>query len=283
MARTIAQIQAEIIAYKEAQPELAALASTSHRAIWRLWTFVIATAIAIEEQLTDIYISVIEALVARSSAASSLWIQDKMFKFQYDATDPQIIQLIDTVPVYPTVSESKRITTACSVTTSVNSSVEIKVAKSNPFKAFDGSQLVAAQNYIDTIGVAGINYTVISLAPDRIYIDANVYYNGQYSAVISTNVIAALDDYFQTLSQINFNGSLKMSDLEAVIRNVTGVTDVILNNVIGRADSVAFGSGTYYIQNSAIILRQFSPVAGYMIQEDTSGQTFADSLTFISQ
>ena len=283
MARTVQQIQAQIIAYKNAQPDLAGLTSTSHRAIWLLWTFVIASAIAIFEQLQDLYLATMEALVARSAPASALWLQKKFFEFQYSATDPQIIQLIDTVPTYPVVDVNKRIITACSVTSPASNIVNIKVAKSNPFVALSGLELTAAQSMIDTIGVAGIGYTVISLDADRIYIKANIYYKGQYSAVILDLVKTALNNYFQTLSQTNFNGSIKMVDIEGVIRNTEGVNDVVLVDVKGRANATAFALGTYFVQNQTLVSRLWNPAAGYIIEEDTVGQTFADSLTFISQ
>lgn len=293
MARSIAQIQQSIIDQIAATPELGyydddniwhnITENTSARSIWRLWTWVVATAIAVHEQLVDLYIIVIEAIVARASAASTLWVQDKLFKFQYDATTPQIVQLIDTVPQYPVVDESKRIITACSVTTDINNTVNIKVAKSNPYVALSAPEKSAAQSYIDTIGVAGITYVVISLNADKIYIDADIYFQGQYVTVISDNVIAALNAYFQRLSLINFNGSLKMSDLEGIIRNVEGVNDVVLKNVKGRDDATAFAFGTYFIQNSAVVQRLWNSTAGYIVQETTAGQTFADSLNFIAQ
>jgi len=283
MARTVAQIQAQIIQYKQGQTALDGLDSTSKRAIWLLWTYITAVAIAVLEQLIDAYVATVEALVARSSASSALWIQDKMFKFQYDATDPQVVQLIDTVPTYPNVDATKRIITACSVTSDLSNAVNIKVAKSDPYVALSGPELSAAQSYITTIGTAGINYVVQSKDADKIYIDATVYYAGQYAAVIENLVITALNNYLQTLSKINFNGSIKMSDLEAVIRNVEGVNDVVMNNVKARADVVVFANATPLIVNTTIVQRLYNPIAGYMVQETTSGQTFADSLTFIAQ
>lgn len=283
MARTISEIQAQIITEKNAQSDLNGLDSTSGRAIWRLWTFVVATCIAILEQIMDVYENTIETLVARSAGASTLWVQDKLFKFQFDATDPQIIQLIDTVPQYPVVDETKRIITACSVITDINNVVNIKVAKSNPYEALTTDEKNAAQSYISTIGAAGITYNLTSLDADKIYIDATIYYQGQYSAVISDSVITTINNYLQNLSIVNFNGSIKMSDLESVIRNVTGVNDVVMNNVKGRADAIAFAYGTYFIQNQTLLQRLWNPTAGYIVEETTSGQTFTDSLIFVAQ
>jgi len=283
MARTIAQIQAQIIATKEAQPELVGLTSTSKRAIWNLWTFVVAACIAIFEQLLDSFLTEVETQVAQSAGASVLWLQAKMFQFQYDATTPQVIQLINTVPQYPVVDANKRIITACSVTSSLSNQVSIKVAKSNPFVALASAELTAAQSYINTIGAAGITYNVISLNADKLYVQAQIYYQGQYSTVIQQNVIDAINSFLQNLSIVNFNGSMKISDLEGAIRNVAGVNDVVLNNVRGRDDASSFSNGIDLVLNNTVISRQWNTIAGYIVQETTTGKTFADSLTFIGQ
>lgn len=283
MARTIDTIQAEIIATKEAQPELAGLTSTSKRSIWYLWTYVIASCIAIFEQLLDSFLTKVEKQVSQSAGASILWLQAKMFEFQYDANIPQIVQLIDTVPQYPVVDPTKRIITACSVNSNVSNQVIIKIAKSNPYTALTSTELSSAQGYINVIGAAGIIYNVISLNPDKLYVDADIYYQGQYASIIQTNMIDAINNWLQTLSTTNFDGSIKMSDLEGVIRNVAGVNDVILNNVRGRDDASTFAAGIDLILNNTLVQRQWNTVAGYTIQETTTGKTFADSLTFIAQ
>lgn len=299
MARTVEQIEADIITNVANTADLNYVDennitrnityNTSKRAIWRLWAFIVATAIAFHEQLIDLYISTIEAILAKTSAASPLWVQDKMFKFQYSATDPQVIQLINTIPQYPVVDENKRIITACSVTTAIDNTVNIKVAKSNPYVSLGALELAAAQSMINTIGIAGIDYNVTSGNADRLYISADVYYKGQYSAVIAQSVKDTLDAYFQTLSQVNFNGSLKMADLENVIRQSVGVNDVVLINVIGRPDSPTPSNplsnpyGTYLIQSKTTVSRLFNPSAGYIIGEDVAGYTFLDSINFIAQ
>ena len=58
MSRTVEQIQQSIITDFQAQPELAQANSTSTRAIWRLFTFVQASAILLLEQIIDIFKSI---------------------------------------------------------------------------------------------------------------------------------------------------------------------------------------------------------------------------------
>lgn len=283
MARQVNEILNELIATKNTIAELNVYNSTSRRAIWRLWLYVVAVSIAVLEQLQDLYVAQVEAILARSASASKLWLQSKMFDFQYSATDPQIVQLINLVPQYPVIDSDLRIITACSVTSTMPNVVLLKIAKSDPYQALLTAEVNAAQDYINTIGSAGINYTVASLDPDRIYIEGEIFFKGQYSAVIQTNVIDTINNYFQTLSKINFDGSLKMSDLEGIIRNVVGVNDLVLSNVKGRNDSQAFGAGINLILSKTLVNREYNSLAGYMISEDTIGETLADKLTFTPQ
>ena len=296
MARTVSVIQTQV------QDTLVANMATigitidttqwSKRNVMRVFCFVFASCAAILEQLMDVLKASIETTVSQSAAASVLWIQSKMFQFQYSATDPQILQLIDIVTQYPIIDKTLQITTACSVTSTINNSVQIKVATGNPFTSFSGPQLAAAQAYINILGTAGIKYVVMSANADQLYVNADVYYNGQYSAIIQANVIAAINTFLQTLPTVtvinnvtitNLDGTLKISDLENAIRSVTGVTDVVLKNVKGRADTVLFANGTDLVLNNTVTARQWKTIAGYIVEETTTGKTFADSLNFLAQ
>ena len=255
----------------------------SKRNLLRQICFTVAVCQAYLEQLQDVFKQELEATVNKAAPASTAWVQDKIFKFQYSATNPQVIALVDTVAVYPVVDTTLRIITACSVTTDISNSVIIKAAKDNPLAALSAQEIASAQGYINTIGIAGINYLVQSLSPDKIFIDAQVFYQGQYASVIQANVINTILSFLQNLSQANFNGALKMTDLEAVIRNVTGVNDVIINNVRGRAATDLYSAGIDLILSTAVLQRQWLTIAGYIAQEDTINKTFADTLIFTAQ
>jgi len=237
----------------------------------------------------DVLQQSIETTVSQAAAPSATWLQLKMFLFQYSSTNPQILQLINTVIQYPVVDATLQIITGCSVTSSVSNEVVIKVAKGNPFVALSSGELSAAQGYVNELGAAGIKYTVVSLNSDKIYINANIYYNGQYSAVIQANVIAALNAFLQNIATTNLttnlstNGAVKISDIESTIRSVTGVNDVVLLNVSARPDSASFSASVNLVLNQTLLSRQWLPIAGYTVQETTTGYTFADSLNFIPQ
>lgn len=280
MARTIDQIQNSIIAEKEATSELSALTSQSRRSEWRLWTRVIATVQAYLEQLFDVFKTQIETLLAKGAPSTPLWIQDQVFKFQYDATNPQVLVMDNFAPKYTTVDETLRIVTRCSVKTDFSNTVNVKVAKSETPEPLDLSEKSALQDYVTMIGTAGITYLVISSDSDKLYVEADVYYRGQYSAIISDSVQTAITNF---LSNIPFDGKLLISDLEIAIKSVAGVKDVVLKNVYARKDTTLFASATKLIENNCVILRGWDTIAGYIVPETTSGQTLNDSLTFISQ
>lgn len=284
MARPVNQIQQQIIDSVTSDPVLSPiLTSTSKRAIWRLWTFIVAVAIAMHEQLMDIFSASVEATAAAAAPASYTWLQAQIFKFQYSSTSPQVVQFLNFAPSYPIVDPTLQIITRCSVTTSLSNTVLIKVAKGavpGPLAVGEVTALTAYVNPPFGIGVAGINYIISSTNPDKLYVQASIFYQGTYSSVIQTNVINAINNYLATLP---FNGQVKISDLEQSIRTVPGVNDVILVNVVARLDSISFGSGTYLVQANNVMARLWNTGSGYIVNETTAGQDLANTLTFIAE
>jgi hypothetical protein len=293
MARTVNEIKKTILDAFAANPYLVYVDNqgitrnitdnTSMYALFDAFAFCIAMAIGIVEQLMDKYVEVIEAIVGRSAAASATWLQARMFQFQYSATNPQIVSLISGIPQYPAVDETLQIIDACAISVDVRNNVNIKCATGSPLAALDAQQIAAAQSYVNLIGVDGINYVIISQAPDRIYIDATIYYNGMYSSTMLQTVIDTVTAYFQQLSVDRFDGTLLMSDIERLIRSITGVNDVVLNNIKARKFDVVYASATPLIANTATLQRSYNSVAGYMIPEDTATHTLTESLTLIAQ
>lgn len=287
MARTVAEINSYIVDQLVSQMSLVGITIDptlwSKRDILRAICYTVAIAQALVEQLQDAFMSDIEGVVATAAAASAKWVQAKMFAFQYSSTNPQIVALINTIPTYPTIDPTLQLITACSVTSDASNNVTIKVAKSNPFTALASLELSSAQGYINTIGMVGIQYNVISLSPDQLYVQADIYYQGQYAAIILSNLVTAISNFLTQSAVNNFNGKIKMSDLEAAIRNTQGVNDVVLKNVRGRASTDAFSAGIDLILATDVLQRQWSTVAGYSIPETTAGKTLADQLNLIPE
>lgn len=279
MAQTVAYWQNKMLAAIAADSTLSAMTSPSQVAIFRLLTFVVATCINLFEQTLDIFKTEVETIAEEAVPGTETWVQNEVFKFQYSATSPQVVQLVDFVPSYPTIDTTLQIITRCSVKTlPTNKVVSIKVAKSDPPAPLAGAELTSLTAYLDDISFAGVQYSVISLDPDKLFMVADIYYNGQYSAVISTNVIAAINAY---LAALPFDGIIRVSKLIDAIQSVAGVTDVAINDLALRADATIFASKTYLVQGYDLIFNKYPTTAGYVVEETTAGEDFATKLNFI--
>lgn len=280
MARSINDILAQMDAEQALQPGLSGLDSPSQVAIYRLWKYIVSASIWAHEKLWDIFKSELETVADNAQIGTIKWVQSKIFEFQYDATNPQIVQLVNFVPGYDPVDESLRIITRASVKTLPSRIVSIKVAKSDPPEALASSELTSLTGYLNDISFAGVQYNITSQAADELFLEAQIFYNGQYSTVISSTVIDSINNY---LSNLPFDGQIRVSSIEDAIQSVPGVTDFIINNLAIRASTVAFGLKTYLVQNNATIYNKYPTISGYVIGETTSGQTFTDKLTFTAE
>jgi hypothetical protein len=280
MARTIAEIQDQIITSIQADTDLSGVNSPSRRALWRLWTYIVAVAISVFEQILDIAKVDFETIVRAAPPATAEWIRGKMLEFQYDPDTAQHVQLVDFVPQYLTVDESLRIITRCGVNVSAYNTVYVKVAKGTQPGPLSESERLAAQDYLRIIGIAGIHYLVVSLPPDRLFIHADIYIKGSNQAYVMLDVPKAIEGY---LTSIPFDGVMKIVDLIDTMKSVPGVSDVVLHSIAARTESVSFANRTSLIKDKTLLNSKWQTQAGYMVPEDTTGQTLSETLNYIVQ
>lgn len=275
-ARNIATIKASIMAQFEAEADLATINNPSKTAIYNLWAYITAVAMFLHETLWTFFRTEIETLAKEAAPGTPAWWQKQILAFQ----SGDIIQLINLVPTYAVIDPTKQIVTQVSVITDGNKNVQIKVAKSSPPAALTVGEVADLQAYSDAIDFSGVDITIISQAADRLFIDALIIYNGQYAATIQTDVINAINSFLSTFQGVDFNGVIKVSELEEIILDVPGVTDMQFNNLRARDSATPLAGAQYLIQANAQISRTWQTVAGYIIQEDTAGNTFANTLIF---
>lgn len=280
MARSQQEVIDAIKADMSAYPELAPLlANTSKRSIWGLFIFTIASAIVILEQLMDTFKTEMDFNIAKAAAGTALWLQDKVFKFQYSSSSPQIVKL-DTVtfaPTYDTVNTSLQIVKRCSISTTVANNVSLKVAK------LDGATLVALtspevnslQGYVNTIGTAGINYLVTSSNANQLYWVAEITYDAQYASTIKQNISDLTNTFLQT---IPFDGIFRVNKFESyMLNNVNGIIDLTTNELWIREDSQTVNEGIKLVTGNDILISSINPSAGYIVPETTSGYGILDN------
>lgn len=279
MARTIDEIQTEIINAKNADANLSALNSPSAVAIWRLWTRITAGAIETEEQLWDVFKAELEQIAREAVPGTADWLQKRVLEFQYSATNPQIITVIDGKASYPTIDATLRIITRAAVIEQSNNRVLVKVAKDDGaggLTPLSSQEILALTSYLDAIGFVGIAIDTSSLFADRLRFQGVVYFNGQYvEATVKAAVIVAIEAYLSSVSINDFNGAIVREQIIDAIQAVEGVTGVDTLNVslIARPSSTPLTGATVTVQ------RTYVTAAGYIIQEDTAGNTFDDLIT----
>lgn len=281
MARSIQTILAAMDAEQAAQTDLSSLNSTSNSAIYTLWKYIVAAQMFLQETLWDIYKKDLETIISKAAVGTAAWLQDKVLKFQYDSITPQNVVVDSNFAInYPTIDTTKQIITRCAVNRTSQRTVLVKVAKSEPPVALSSLELSSLAGYLDDISFAGVNYIVTSLNSDKLYLKANIYYDGQYAATISDAVITAINTYLEALP---FDGKVRLLSIVDAIQSVIGVNDVVLEDVAIRADLTAFIDKTYLVQNKTTLIPLYQLYAGYIIGETTSGNTFTDTLTFTPQ
>jgi len=232
---------------------------------------VVSVAINVHEQIFDELKKEVNQIAANAIPSTENWLNQKVKEFQYSAEIPQFIQFIDNVPKYEIVDTTLRIITRSSVLSVGNGRVTVKAGKSEPPVKLAAGELTALQQYVSDIFGAGPFIVVISRDADKIYIDADIYYNGQFVDSIQDSVKLALTNYLNTLP---FDGVILISKLQDAIQGVEGVNDVVINEVRARGDNTIFS-------NASIVTRQWTTLSGYAIEEDESGNTWNDTLNFI--
>jgi hypothetical protein len=251
----------------------------SKTSIFNIIIYVVAAAIFTFETILDITKSEVTTLRDQAISGNAKWVQRQILNFQYG----DVVTLVDFVPTYVPVDESARIVTQCSVKQLGSGDLAIKVAKGTApsLAPLSAPELTALQNYwFGTgttwgVGFAGVRTTFVNLNPDRMRVQATVYFFGQFvEATVKTNVIAAINNFFGTFQSEAFDGTVFMIKLVDVVQAVAGVSRIVLTEIKARDAVTALASAT------VIDVQGFyTTVAGYLISEDTSGNLLTNTIT----
>lgn len=191
--RTIKEIQEQII--NELNSGTRIKLSASKVAEWRLWTFVMASAIYTFEVLLSVFKKEIDAVADRIIPGTPRWYADQCKRFQFGhklVFDPQTAKMyyVDDDP------ESRIVTTVAIV--EKPKQLFLKVAKTlqEEIVPLSSEELYDFKGYVNQIKFAGIETSVISTTADLIRYNLTVYYTPSTpSAVIKENITQALDTF----------------------------------------------------------------------------------------
>ncbi|MBD3748929.1 MAG: baseplate J/gp47 family protein [Sphingobacteriales bacterium] len=250
MARTIEEIQQQMLDEKALQTDLSALNSTSNTAIYKLWIYIQAVIIYYFEVLQDAFKAEVQSIIDNNQYGTRQWWYDTTKAFQYG----DLLSFINNVYKYPVVDVTKQIIKYCSITDNGNS-IQVKVAKQlidEPVQLTE-DELNGVVDYLQDVRPAGTKVTVQSLSADLVKLNLNVFYNANVGLPnVKINVEAAITNY---LTNIQFDGVFYINKLIDAIQAVQGVVD----GQVEVLEAAAKGYGDSYVT----FTNSFASKSGY--------------------
>lgn len=261
MARTIAQIQAAIIAAKAADSNLSGLTSTSTVAIWRLWTYIVAVCQWTLEVLYDLHKQEVKDILAVQRPHTLRWYVTKAKLFQYG--DDLAIES----DVYDVIDESLQIVKQAAAVEGADAvnAIRLKVAKESAglLAPLSTPELDAFKAYMALVKDAGVRLIITSSAPDNLRTNFVIYYNpliinpsgARIDGTAATPVKDAVNAF---LLELPFNGVFLPNRLRDAVEAVDGVVIGELVYALCR-----FGTNPFLPVTS-----EYNPDSGYLLLDD---------------
>jgi len=218
MARETEEIYQELLAEKQARPELSGLDSPSNTAVWRYWLRLLAQLFRWNEEKQDAFRGEIEQAIYDSQYGTFEWWTARARAFQYG----DILQFMDNKYRYAAIDPARRIVHFVSVTDE-RGMVKVKAAKMGngrpePLNAGEAAALLA---YARSIRPPGTRLAVESLPADRLKTRLRVHYNAQVGLqAVREGVEAAYIDY---INNILFDGVYYVNGMIDMLQAVPGV------------------------------------------------------------
>ncbi len=261
MARTIAAIQAQIIATKDSDPTLSAYTwSTSKTAIWRLWTYVVAVCIWTLEQLYDQHRIEVATLLASQKPHTLQWYVAMARRYQHGVLLPAGSDRYLTETTDPATAIVQY-----AAATELTNMVRIKVAKQGAdiLEKLTTAELDAFAGYMNRVKDAGIRLQITSGDPDNMRMVLSVYYDplvlsssgARLDGTDSNPVLRAVNAY---LAALPFDGVFVNNHLIATLQQVQGV----------KIAHVASVEANYAATPYVPVTVRYTPDAGYMTLDE---------------
>ncbi|CAA0260744.1 hypothetical protein [Tenacibaculum maritimum] len=305
MARTIEEIQSEMLTAKENKIELAELKdttkitslfqkfwnytfgtsrSTSRVAIWRLWVYVVSFCIWTLEILFDKHTHDIDQKLSSLKPHTLRWYRNKALAFQYGFNLLQDSDKFDNGLVTEEEIELSKIVKYSAVTESSDESrliVKIATEQNGVLSPVDTPQFNAFKAYVKEFKDAGVRITIINFLPDRLRIKMRVVRD---QLILDSNGMDRLTGIFPVneaidsfLKQLPFNGELSLQKLEAKLLSVKGVIDL---NLDLAETSWIDGNGVSYGDWNPIDISTI-PVSGYFKINLTEDNQTKSSISYV--
>lgn len=266
MARTIQDIQAEMLRAKENEPALAELNSTSKVAVWRLWVYIMAFAIHTLERIFDQHRKEVAEALSEQKPHTPRWYRNKALAFQYGFDlIPDTDKFNNTGKTEDEIENSKIVKYSAVTESETESRLIVKIAteQGGELQPISTAQKASFEAYMQEIKDAGVKITTINYLPDIMMLKMKIYRNplvldenGMSILTGEKPVEKAIKEY---LKQLPFNGELVLAHLVDVLQKVEGVR---IPHII-LAESKWIDARTHGYGNFQPIEVKTIPVSGY--------------------
>ena len=262
MARTIAEIQQQIIDTKNADAVLSTYTwSDSKVAIWRLWAYVTAVCMWTLENLFDYHKSEVAGIIATQKPHTLQWYIMMAKQFQYGVLLPADSDTFPTTSTDPAVM----IVQYAAAVELVNL-VRIKVAKrsGSSLASLSTLELTALTAYMNRIKDAGVRMQLTSSAPDTLQLSVAVYYDplvlsNTGARLDGTALNPVLDAVNIFLTNLPFNGLFILNNLILALQQIDGI----------RIGNIINAQARYAATPFVPITVEYLPDAGYIVLDGT--------------
>jgi hypothetical protein len=265
MAKTITEWQQEIINQVQGDATLAPiLTSTSATAIWRLFAYVVATAIWTVDQLFTVHKTDVSETIDALKPHSLRWYAEKAKEFQYGYTLPDDTDTYNNTGIADSLIEASLIVSYAAVVEQTRG-IRIKVAKTSgsDLAALSSPELTAFEAYMAAVKDAGVKLNITSTAADNLKLATRIKYNPQIiksdgSRLDGTAATPVKDAIRTFLKNLPFNGVFSIQKLVDAIQAVEGVADVAIDLCQTQYGALAFTT----------VNIDYTPDSGYLVLLD---------------
>lgn len=232
---------------------------TSGASEWGLWIGILSYCIWIFNNILNLFKRDVEASIQSKKMFLLPWYAKMIKEFQLGDS---LVTDKSGITSYPVVDEKKRIIKHVTIRETTEG-LSIKVAKEiddNGVKKLAPlnratDEFIQFKRYVENRKAPGTKIEYISLGPDVIYLDADIYYDSLYipmsgdNAVDSVkgNVLKTLEEYKESLG---YEGIIYVSDLEKRLSDTDGVVTAKINLIKGTQGSAVTTFDVAYILKS---------------------------------
>lgn len=229
MSRTLKHIYEQAVAERNKRLELGEFSSDSKLSVLNGITWVCSAMIYSFESLLDVFaVDIAEVINSRINGTPAYYANALL---QYQKGDELTVRDDGLAFGYATVDASKRTITQVSYVEStddenLDSKLILKVATGprGKLQAICPEELVPIATYINRLKFAGTRLEVVSLPGDVLIPRLTVYYDG---AVTEDEMYAAIEqELAHYIMEVDFDSTVYVSKVIAVLRSATHVTDV---------------------------------------------------------